>query len=94
MTKKDVNLIKHLKPIVKARERQDRNNSRYPLPVCIDTIPDFDDYKRKKCKEAAKMSPRERLMNYSATGDGTYIGAGCNWDLLTILGKNQRFGGL
>lgn len=37
------------------------------------------------------MSARERLMNYAATGDGTYLGVGCGWDLLTQCGRD-RFG--
>ena len=33
-----------------------------------------------------KMSPYERLLNYAHTMNGTYLGSGCNWDLVTRLG--------
>jgi hypothetical protein len=98
MTKKDINFIKLTKRVV--RDEQIKANNQFRL----------NEYRRMeslalasmeretehtiRCKEAAKMSPRERLMNYAATMDGTYIGVGCDWDLLTTLGKNQKFGGL
>jgi hypothetical protein len=99
MTKKDINFIKLTRKVAKQKEQKDqclrnyRERKRIEALALSKTI-DQEILHTQRCKEAAKMSPRERLMNYAATMDGTYIGVGCDWDLLTKLGKNQMFGGL
>jgi|WetSurMetagenome_2_1015567.scaffolds.fasta_scaffold24883_6 hypothetical protein len=99
MTKKDINFIKHIKPIVKARAAQDKENSWMSQSMAFRTklILEHDESKSRKedtCKRAAKMSPYQRLLYYFGTGDATYIGSECDWDIATQMGYNQRRGGL
>jgi hypothetical protein len=91
MAKKDINFIKHIKPQIKAKERQDKASG-YDIKKerAIRAIEDkyFEETTRQKeiCKRAAKMDPYERLLNFCHTLDGTYLGSGCNWDLVTRWG--------
>ena len=92
MSKKDLNYIKFVKPQVKETERKMKGESRDR--TVTQRLAELNDYhsepeENKVCKEAAKMGARERLMNYAATGDGTYLGVGCKWDLLTQWGRDK-----
>jgi hypothetical protein len=93
MSKKDINFIRHVKPQIKDKERQmkqqAKNNRRPSITLRETEIP----HNNSVCKEAAKMGNRERLMNFFATMDGTYLGVGCKWDSLTQMGPD-RFGRL
>jgi hypothetical protein len=95
MSKKDFNYIKFVKPQVREAERRMQGESksikRQKL-INLQTV--YSEPKENEvCKEAAKMGARERLMNYAATGDSTYLGVGCKWDLLTQWGRD-KFGRL
>ena len=99
MVKKDINFIKHIKPQVKARENQDRVNSHrnrmrvYQLNANVDpSLFESEEDRRQKevCKEAAVMDNRERLIYYAGTGNATYLGNDCKWDLLTRLGLRKK----
>jgi len=99
MTKKDINYVKHIKKIVKKEEHlavnQHRLNEFNRMQSLAYTAACERETKHKeRCKEAAKMTPYARLVNYAGTGDATYLGSGCNWDFRTQMGYNQRLGGL
>ncbi len=92
MAKRDINYIKFIKPQVKQKENEMKRNSRslkYQKIMEINIIHQEEPYENKVCKEAAKMSSRERLMNYAVTKDPTYLGVGCKWDMLTQMGRDK-----
>lgn len=97
MTKRDINYIKYIKPHIKDGERKARDsklNSRYQKLQREEFISQqhqtFEDNKQKEiCKLAATMSCEERLKHYFITMDGTYLGNGCNWSLLTKMGRDK-----
>ena len=97
MSKKDLNYIKFVKPQIKEKEKQMKGEvsikQMRSRDIIINTYTVPNDPHKEICKEAAKMGARERLMNYAATGDGTYLGVGCKWDLLTQWGRD-KFGRL
>jgi len=94
MTKRDLTYIKHIKPMIHEVECNMRNNKknarmqriREDLNMRKYTI---DTKHKETCQLAVQMSPQERLMNYTATGDGVYLGVGCKWDLLTQLCRDK-----
>lgn len=96
MSKKDINTVKFLKPQVKVREQQDKGTARFIKMSKSPTINTYSyeseaERKHKEiCKEASEMSAKEQLMNYFGTGDPTYIGVGCKWDLLSKLGLRKK----
>ena len=102
MAKKDINFIKHIKKDVKHQEVRDKGysiaarNTEITLQQLhlADSIYEsaLESSRKETCRLAAKMSPSERLMNYIATRDGTYLGTGCHWDMLTQMGLNRRGG--
>ena len=99
MTKRDLNYIKVVKKVVKkeetlAGERHRWNNYTRLTSIAVAHEGDRKKEHKERCQEAAKMTPYARLVFYAGTGDATYIGTGCNWDLRTQLGYNQRLGGL
>ena len=94
MAKKDINYIKFIKPQVKQTERDMRYTQRDKIMHRINNDlniknTDVDNRHNEVCKDAAKMGNGERLMNYAATKDPTYLGVGCKWDLLTQWGRDQ-----
>jgi len=93
MTKKDINYIKFIKPQIKQKENEMKHSNLIQKPIAVILNNSLPSKTNPICKEAATMSARERLMNYAATGDGTYLGVGCEWDLLTQCGRD-RFGRL
>jgi hypothetical protein len=96
MSKKDLNYIKFVKPQVREAERRmqgESNSIKRQKLIDLQTVHCPDPKENEVCKSAAKMGARERLMNYAATGDGTYLGVGCKWDLLTQWGRD-KFGRL
>jgi hypothetical protein len=97
MSKKDLNYIKFVKPQVREAERrmQGKGHNRTVTQKLaeLNVACHMEPKENEVCKEAAKMGARERLMNYAATGDGTYLGVGCKWDLLTQWGRD-KFGRL
>jgi hypothetical protein len=99
MTKKDINYVKHIKKIVKKEEHLAVNQHRWNEYQRMESLAQSAANEREtqhteRCKEAAKMTPYARLVNYAGTGDATYLGSGCDWDIRTRLGYNQRLGGL
>lgn len=99
MTKKDINYIKHVRKIIKKEEHQAINQHRQNEYARMESLArsaanERETLHNERCKEAAKMTPYARLVNYAGTGDATYIGSGCNWDARTQMGYNQRLGGL
>jgi cobalamin-dependent methionine synthase I len=99
MTKRDLNYIKVVKQVVKQEQidvgYQRRRNEMHRIPsIIVAHEGDREKEHKERCQEAAKMTPYARLVYYAGTGDATYIGSGCNWDLRTQLGYNQRLGGL
>jgi hypothetical protein len=93
MTKKDINYIKFIKPQIKQKENEMKHSNLIQKPIVVILNNSLPSKTNPICKESATMSARERLMNYAATGDGTYLGVGCEWDLLTQCGRD-RFGRL
>jgi hypothetical protein len=99
VTKRDLNYTKVVKQVVKkekilAGERHRWNEYTKLQSIIVAHEGDREKEHKERCQEAAKMTPYARLLNYAGTGDATYIGSGCNWDLRTQLGYNQRLGGL
>jgi len=93
MAKKDINYIKFIKPQIREKEKQLKGqvsiNKMRRNEIIINTYTIPDTHHNEVCQEAAKMSSRERLMNYAATKDPTYLGVGCKWDLLTQWGRDK-----
>jgi hypothetical protein len=99
MTKRDLNYIKVVKQVVKKEQtsagyHHRRNEMEIINRLAISHECDHEKEHKERCQEAAKMTPYARLVYYAGTGDATYLGTGCNWDLRTQLGYNQRLGGL
>jgi hypothetical protein len=94
MSNKDKNIyLKHLKSEIKAKEQRDKSSFKINRYMTTDRSQYNNGYEQKHneiCKEASEMSAREQLMNYAVTGDPTYIGVGCNWDLLSRLGMKKK----
>jgi len=93
MAKKDLNYIKFIKPQIREKEKQLKGNitskQLQHMGIEINIYHPETDSQQEVCKAAAKMGSRERLMNYAATKDPTYIGVGCKWDLLTQWGRDK-----
>lgn len=93
MAKKDLNYIKFIKPQIREKEKQMKGEvsikKMRTKNIIINTYTVPDVQHNEVCKEAAKMSSSERLMNYAATKDATYLGVGCKWDLLTQWGRDK-----
>ncbi len=97
MAKRDLNYIKHVRPQVHKAERKIKSyKSLKPYREAEQRLRDLEIHRSQEnenhkhvCKEAANMSVEERLMNYCHTLDGTYLGNGCEWDLLTKLGRDK-----
>jgi hypothetical protein len=93
MAKKDLNYIKFIKPQIREKEKQMRsttlNNRMMQRIAEINVYHPEHDPQKEVCKAAAKMSSRERLINYAVTKDPTYLGVGCKWDLLTQWGRDK-----
>jgi hypothetical protein len=93
--KRDLNYIKHVKKEINTKEKEIRegtlNQQRAKaFNEALLRANEAECNRRRICKEAATMDNRERLLNYSATGDGIYLGIGCNWDLLTKTGMRAK----
>jgi hypothetical protein len=93
MAKRDMNYIKFIKPQIKEKEKQMKGEISIKQmrknEIIINTYTVPDTQHNEVCKEAAQMSSRERLMNYAATKDATYLGVGCKWDRLTQIGRDK-----
>jgi transposase len=93
--KRDLNYIKHVKKEIKTKEKEIHEGTlnQQRMKAFNEVILRANEaaYHHKKiCKEAAEMEPGERLTNFAATGDGTYLGIGCNWDILTKRGLKAK----
>lgn len=95
MSKRDINYLKHIKHQIKQQERNDRyefhnRELRRMTDLAQSVSADRENLHKERCKEAAVMSNYERLVNYAGTGDATYLGSECNWDLLERLGLKKK----
>jgi len=95
MSKRDITFIKHIKHEIKREEQSARNNRRSREiqrmnDIAMSQMSERETLHNERCKEAANMDNYERLVNYAGTGDSTYLGTDCKWDLLTRLGLRKR----
>ena len=91
MVKRDFLYLKHTKNEINRKVREDKEQrltqKRMAVQIQLEQKWRDDECEHKRlCKEAAKMTPAERVRNYFATFKGEYVGSGCSWDLLTKLG--------